>query len=297
MKSTALALFLIAAFGAFAQTETVVANAFPDCLVIKDGLRQYGYATGTIGGESVIAAAYSNGEFGAVTILTPAGSPIATFAPDNFVGIRPEVALTDIDGDGQSEIVVTMNQPRGLPATWIYRFANDKLTPLGPFRSGAELPETDLADVQFLRIDGTNRLSLLDRHTARWWDDDGTENTTETQVLYTWSGAGFGSGQPVDLVSTAQRDTAAPQASVTSFVVSAVPATRTLLLINGDTGGGNRASSVSVLLNNHEVIGEKDLNQTIASVRVPVTLNQLTNQVAITVKSGPGAHVTVLVLP
>jgi hypothetical protein len=61
--------------------------------------------------------------------------------------------------------------------------------------------------------------------------------------------------------------------------------------------GQHRASSASVLLNNQEVISEKSLNQTIATVRVPVTINQLNNQVTIAVKSDPGAQVTVLILP
>jgi hypothetical protein len=297
VKHAGLAFLLLAALGASAQTDTVVANAFPECLVIPDGLRQYGYATGTINGANVIAAAFSNGEFGAVVILTPAGAPIATIAPDNLLGVRPEVALTDIDGDGQPEIVVTMNQPRGLPATWIYRFASDRLTILGPLRDGAKLPETDLADAQFLRTDATKRLSVLDRHSARWCDDDGTEHDTETTTIYTWNGTGFNGGQPVDLVTTAQRGSGAPQPITTTFAVSAVPTSRTLLLINGDAAGEHLASSVSVLLNGDEVIGEKNLNQTIAAIRVPVTLNQLTNQITVTVKSDPGANVTVLVLP
>ena len=76
-----------------------------------------------------------------------------------------------------------------------------------------------------------------------------------------------------------------------------MPATRTLLLINGDVHGEHRASSVSVRLNSDEVIGEKNLNQKIAALRIPVTIKQKTNQVTIAVKSGPGARITVLVLP
>ena len=292
-----LGLLVSVAVAAAAQTDTVVANAFPASLVIPDGLRQYGYATGSINGESVIAAAYSNGQFGAVVMLTPAGTRITGIAPDNFLGIRPEVSLTDIDGDGQPEVVVIMNQPRGLPATWIYRFANDTLTLLGPLRDGAELPETDLADVQFLRTDATTRLALLDYHSARWSDDDGTEHTSETRTLYSWNGSGFGAGQRVDLIATAQRDSGAPQPVTATFVVRATPATRTLLLINGDADGTHRASSVSVMLNDKEVIGDRDLNQTIASVRVPIALNQLTNQLTMTMKSDPGAQIMVLVLP
>lgn len=297
MKHAGLALLFLAAMGASAQTDTIVANAFPESLVMPDGLRQYGYATGTISGASVIAAAYSNGEFGAVSILTSAGNPLTTIAPDNLVGIRPEVTLTDIDGDGQPEVVVIMNQPRGLPATWIYRFTDNHLTLLGPLRDGAELPETDLADVQFLRADTTSRLSLLDSHSARWCDDDGTEHASQTRTLYTWNGTRFGAGQRVDVAVSAQRGAGTPQPVTTAFVVGSAPATRTLLLINGDATGAHRASSVSVMLNNDEVIGEKNLNRTIPAVRVPMTLNRVTNQLMITVKSDPGAQVTVLVLP
>lgn len=41
-------------------------------------------------------------------ILTPAGVPIATIAPDNLLGFRPEVMLTDIDGDGNPEVVLVL---------------------------------------------------------------------------------------------------------------------------------------------------------------------------------------------
>jgi len=297
VKHAALALLLLATVGASAQTDRIVANAFPQSLITRGGSRQFGYAVGTINGESIIAAAYSNGEFGAVSVLTPGGRPVATIAPDNFVGDLPEVKLIDVDGDGQPEVVVTMNQARGLPETWIYRFANHRLTLLGPFHDDAGLPETDLADVQFVRTDSTNRLSLLDRHTARWYEDDGTEHATETETLYTWNGTGFGAGQPVDVAATAGRGGDRRSASTTPFVVDAVPATRTLLLINGDVHGEHRASSVSVRLNSDEVIGEKNLNQKIAALRIPVTIKQKTNQVTIAVKSGPGARITVLVLP
>ena len=64
---TMLALLLVTALGASAQTDKIVANAFPQSLV--GGLREYGYAAGTINGESVIAAAYSDGQFGAVAML------------------------------------------------------------------------------------------------------------------------------------------------------------------------------------------------------------------------------------
>jgi hypothetical protein len=151
--------------------------------------------------------------------------------------------------------------------------------------------------VQFLRTDATKRLSLLDRHNAAWSDDDGTEHATETLTLYTWNGTEFGTGQRVDLAVSAQRGAGRPQAVTTRFVESPVPARRTLLLINGDATGAHRASSVSVLLNNNEVIGDKNLNQTVPSVRVPVTLSQAKNQLTITVKSNPGAQVMALVLP
>jgi hypothetical protein len=279
----ALAVLLVAALSASAQTDRIVSNAFPQSLVTPGGLRQYGYATGTISGENVIAAAYSDGQFGELAILTPAGKPIATFAPDNLVGIRPEVALTDIDGDGEPEVVVTMNQSRGLPATWIFRFIRDQIVPLGPFRRVAELPETDLGDVQFLRTDATNRLSLLDSH-------------TESQRLYTWNGSGFDGGQAVDLVITATRGAGSPRPSITSFKVDSVPATRTLLLVNGDASGARRAARVSVFLNRKEVLGETTLNRTVAAVRVPVTLKEVTNQISVAVKFDRGALVTVLVL-
>jgi hypothetical protein len=80
-------------------------------------------------------------------------------------------------------------------------------------------------------------------------------------------------------------------------VVDGEPTSRSLLLINGDTDGAHRAASAVVSLNNHQVIGERDLNQTIASVRVPITLDQATNQLTVVLKSDPGARVTVLILP
>jgi hypothetical protein len=149
VKHTTLALLFLVAMAASTQTDTIVANAFPQSLVTPDGLHQYGYATGTINGVSIIAAAYSNGELGAVAILTPAGNPVTVVAPDNLVGMRPEVTLADIDGDGQPEVVVIMDQPRGLPATWIYRFANNELTLLGPLRDGTRSPEPILPTCSF----------------------------------------------------------------------------------------------------------------------------------------------------
>jgi hypothetical protein len=282
---------------AFAQTDTIVTNAFPTALATSGDLRQHGFATGVLDGQSVIAAAYSNGVFGALLVLTPSGDVMASAWPDTLMGIMPQVLLRDIDGDSRPEIIVTMNQSRGLPATWIFGFVCGALTPLGPFRDPADAPETELGPIELIRIDASNRLGILDHHSARWTDDDGTEHTSASDTLFTLGANGFDKGASVDLVAPAYRGAQAPEAQVYTLTVPSAPAARTLLLVNGDADGGHRAASAVVSLNDHEVIGTKDLNETIAVVRVPITLPYTTNQVAVTVRADPGSEVTVLVLP
>ena len=108
---------------------------------------------------------------------------------------------------------------------------------------------------------------------------------------------GFDAGAAVDLVASAQRSTQAPDTQTFGFTVPVVPATRTLLLVNGNTDGTRRAASAVVAINGHDVIGPNDLNETVPAIRVPISVQQASNQVMITVRSGPGAEVTVLILP
>lgn len=65
-RALQFALLFLIAVAASAQTNTIVANAFPKSLVVWGGLREYGYASGTINDERIIASAYSNGQSGAV---------------------------------------------------------------------------------------------------------------------------------------------------------------------------------------------------------------------------------------
>ena len=70
-----------------------------------------------------------------------------------------------------------------------------------------------------------------------------------------------------------------------------------LVVVNGDggEGGKSRVSSASVVLNGDKVVGERDFNQRIGIVEVPVSLSA-ENSIEVQVASKPGSFITVSLL-
>ena len=122
-------------------------------------------------GGKFIVAVYCNGRSGgAVSVLAPAGdgAVIATAMPDGMVCRSPELQLLDLDRDGKPEIIATMPQTRGLPPSWAFKWTGSDLVLLGSDGS-----DSTFVDPTFLLIDQDGTIGVLDRRTARVYDNDG----------------------------------------------------------------------------------------------------------------------------
>jgi hypothetical protein len=305
------ALLIMAASSASASSaESVVSRFFPPALTV-DNLnkpvpiksRHYTFVVGDLNhdGTQLICAVYWNGRAGAVSVLSSVGdgSLIATVRPADMPGRSGEVQLLDFDNDGRPEIVVTMDQLRGPPAAWIYKWTGAALQLMGPINpKGRDAYSSDLADPTFLDVDGSGTISVIDHS---WGRGPCEHPCDEEQVfvryrLFQLVNGNFKLSGRLDDFLQFTRGTGAPGAQTETFTVVNPTAARQLIVVNGEHDGSARVSSAQIVLNGQPVANASNFNQKVGVIHLPVALSE-NNTLTVTLDGKPGGTVSVLLLP
>ena len=93
---------------------------------------------------------------------------------------------------------------------------------------------------------------------------------------------------------TYTRTSGRPNTFQENFTASNISSSFTLIVQNGD-GGENRSHSGRVILNGVEVAGPNDFNQSMDSIRKPVTLLE-NNTMTVELRSRPGSFITISIV-
>jgi hypothetical protein len=247
-------------------------------------------------GTQLIAVVYWNKYFGAVSVLSPLGdgSVVASVVPKLMAGMSGDVQLLDLDLDGRPEIVVTMNQHRGLPGVWIYKLIGTELRLMGPIRQKGGDAISDLADTTFLDVDGDGTLAVVDHHVGGRPCDD-CDNYEQFRLFRLQNGELKLSGG-LDGFLQFTRSTGAPRAQTETFTVVNPTAARQLIVVNGERDDSARVSSAQIVLNGQPVVGPSNFNQKVGVIHLPVALRE-NNTLTVTLDGKPGGTITVLLLP
>jgi hypothetical protein len=319
-----IGLLLLTANVRGATLDTFATRYYPSVLVTTPAgpvpvtQRKVALATGDLDGSrsSLVAAVFYNGMRAAVSVISPAGqgTVLATSAPDAMTGSTASISLVDFDHAGGKEIVVTMQQPRGLPTAWIFKWTGtslDMISPLAPGSSPGD-PESDLADPSFVDLDGSGRIAIIDRHAGNSTSEDGTVATHEQVRIFRMLNGKFEpDAGPADYLSvfTGQKGEATPQFG--TFDVTDPSRARDIVIINGvgsnagqdgddrsddDNHGTSRVSSAEVILNGQPIATAKSLNDKVAVLHVTTGV-KAHDEITVKINGSPDGTLTILVLP
>jgi hypothetical protein len=288
-----------------ATVQNIVGRFFPAALTVDSQNkpvavedRHSAFIVGDLNhdGTQLVSVVYWNKYFGAVSVLSALGdgSLVASVVPKLMAGMSGEVQLLDLDLSGRPEIVVTMNQHRGLPGVWIYKLIWAELRLMGPVRQKGNDAISDLADTTFLDVDGDGTLAVIDHHVGGRPCND-CDDYEQFRLFRMQNGDLKLSGQ-LDSFQQFTRGTGAPSAQTGTFTVLNPTAARQLIVVNGERDGSARVSSAQIVLNGQPVAGPSNFNQKVGVIHLPVSLSE-NNTLTVTLDGKPGGMVTVLLLP
>jgi hypothetical protein len=276
------------------------------------------FAIGSLskGAAPVAVAVFTNSVRGAVSVIsiTGQGLVMSTAAPYRMVGFSAQVALVDFDGSGNPNIVVTMDQSRGGPTTWIFRWTGTSLQTISPGTGVGDRFRSSLADTILADIDGLGRLSVIDRHAVISTADDGTASVQESVRIFRYVNGTFeDTGERPDFMEMFTRGKGSPAAQTDTFDIADPATARDVVIINGggvvpansdeegdheghnNTEGSQSVSSAEVFLNGQPIASEKDFKDKPTVIRVATHL-LAHNQITVKINGSPGSTLTILVV-
>jgi len=229
----------------------------------------------------VIAAAYSNGNFGDVCVLkSTAGRWILMWdAGDLMNGDNPDLETTDMNGDGQLDFMVTFATDQGRKnLSSLFLFDGKTVNPVS-FESN-NYPS-------FVDLDGDGTMELIDSGT----DLEGNGSAS----VFRLTDGRYKQAEPVFFDGTNGRGANAQPKPKTEYFDSTV-GSATLLVING-VRTFSRAAAVEVYLNGERVLSKDRLNEKVGRVAVPVTLltTDVPNKITSTVFGNSNAAIDLIV--
>jgi len=247
----------------------------------------------------LLATAYCNREEASVAVIstTGEGALVAQEVPASMFGRHVALELLDVTGDQKPEIVVTVEQVRGLPTTWIYSWTGSKLVLLGPKVTPASPLDSasDLTDAAFFDIDGDGIAEILDHKYFRVTDSNGNRLSGAEYSICHASDETRSAGTALDFYSEYRRAEGAPGEIVDEFEVEDTTVARELLVVNGSNGHGVDVSSAVVSVNGVTVLKPSDLNQKIGRLRLPVGVVAGKNTISVRVDGAPDAKLFILI--
>jgi hypothetical protein len=250
------------------------------------------------GSPDAVIAGYTDRTNGIVRVLrrTSAGSfEVAFDSPDAWLlrGTRCAVRLQDLDADGRPEALVNFQGVRAASG-WVFGWDGRALTNLTPTESDDDGRVTswllspgiyDLAHEGPLRIIATREVGTLAPG----------QRPRLPAFVYRPGPDGLAVEKSVLAVMGFRADVA-PAGNVRSFrlVQDSFPP-YTLRVINGDRSGQKRVTSASIRINEVEVLGPSQVNETTQFASTVLSSLFVENHVTATVTGAPDAQILVLV--
>lgn len=259
------------------------------------------------GGSPLGVAVFSNGIRAALSVISLAGQGVvlATIEPDGMTGRSANLALIDLDSSGSRKIVVAMQQMRGGETTWIFTWTGAVLKNIGPVINDPDgEKETDLGDVTFADLDGTGRISIIDRHAGIGTAEDGTSEAHEDLRVFRYVNGSFEQSATADFMRAFSLGKGAPVAQSATFDVADPDRARQVVILNGcnplpadDAGKDNcQVTSAAITLNGQTIASEKDFNGKTTVIRVTTGVHAH-NEVSAKINGKPGSTLTILIMP
>ena len=248
-------------------------TAFPD----EIGGRQQCFAVYDVnasGAPQTIVAAYTNQTEALIRVLrAEAGGFDVVAEPQNglsLVGVRCDVVLQDVDGDGRKDIRVNFGVNRAT-VSWLFRWDGQRLWNLTPTTGTAitgdqmsSFVNGDLVDVD---NDGTKEIYVQPEY-PRFADEP-----VQPPLLYRLAGDRYVEDRRLVGMWTFMRETSTQETS--NVLVSLPQGARgpyTLRVVNGLPDGTARATSAQVWMNGQEILSPRDFGSSIAIIELVVTL-------------------------
>lgn len=291
------------------RIEEAVRAAYPPRITaLADQHRNYGgglprqrIAFETLPGGREVLAAYGDGEVGAIRVL--AINELSTRVITESVlfgtgtGGDPRVELVNVDGDGAPEYVVSYPDHRGAELTYIFRRTGDAVQVISPLhcRQHDDVPYTDMLYPMFVDLDGDGRMEAVD-HRTRARGAGGTDNDIDWLLIWKLvNGVYTLDVEGAPFFGEFRRADQQPAANVVDFPADITSAE--MFVVNGGyLGKKGRVSSAEVRLNGAVVVAEKNFNQKIGTLRVPVRL-QPSNDLSVRIAGAPDSQLIVYFAP
>jgi len=297
-------LFAVAASAQTGGDDTLVMQFYPSALTSESvadfGLggpppfTAYDYRYANLdgpGSQQYIVAAFSNGFSGRVAVLRKQGSSAMQVAAPDFPlmgGVRPTVALYDVEGDGKPEVLISFTAARGSSADWLLKWDGSTLRSIGPAVQDAQGNiATSLVEADFVDINGDGILEII----------NAPETTNGVfQVFKLSNGSYENAGVTIDAYYTFARGSGAPKNEVRTFSVANHTAPHLVTIVNGDITGLNRVSSAVIRLNGVSIAGPERFSQKVLNITIPVSVTG-SNTLEVELRSEPGSQLSIAIGP
>jgi hypothetical protein len=200
--------------------------------------------TVSIGSHPFLVAVYSN-DVAALSIFDPSTNPPVLLHQDKepMFGSVFDLSATDLDGDGRKEIVV-QTRSRMSEMLWAYKLAdNGAPTLITPATSSGG----PITGAKLLDLDGTGKISIVDTKADTETTVDGDTSVAEQYTLFALQDGKYveQTNRTIVFVHVFERNEGTPTAETVPVDVPEAGRYR-LTLLNGDSSGKNRCSSVLV---------------------------------------------------
>jgi hypothetical protein len=217
--------------------------------------RDFAFADADLDGTgraSYIVAAFSNGVFGAVSVLAKRGTSVVEVAAPRFplmLGFMPEIRLRDLDHDGRPEVIVGFSSAQGNRAEWVLKWDGRTLSSIADELDEHGDASTNIVNGWYVDLDGDGVLEIVNSDVD---DDRSDPSYIPTYDVYSLVKGKYTLTRTLSFVHTfapSKDGTQGPSTEIRTFAVPdpSIPCEMTIL--NGDEDGSHEVTSVTIFVN------------------------------------------------
>ena len=297
--SIAAVLLWVSSFAFAADTQSIVAELYPQALLDKASAEHRTPTKETAfvvlecsaeGAPKLVVAAYSNGIDGAFRVLNidAAGHAGVVHENTDLLGSNPSIEAIDIDGDGKPEVAAHSTSATGVQSIYLYRWNGTALVDLLP--DSQTLDNASLVD---LFHNGTMQLVAVDEPRQR---PDIDQQITATSTVYELTGGTFVKTKKLLFSDLFVRRKGTPRTEIQRFDAGASNGPFVAYVINGEKNGDHRVSSAQVAVNSVDIAAPRNFNQQVDKIEVALAgMKPSANQITVRLQGEPGARIRVVV--
>lgn len=243
-------------------------------------------------GEESIVAVYTNGNLAAVSVIDAqegiAPRVVSTFESREMTGLAARLELLDLDDDGFPEIGALLAAAGGNSRTWLFKWTDGALRPIGP-TVGGHLGSrvTLLGDPLFLDVDGDGS-----REAVNFPDESDAGGAAAVYRLR--DGSFVPAGFEVVFYGVVVERGHPGEVEEVSFLIEDVRADYVLTLVNGDEHGRSAVGAAGLTIDGKRVAMQEHGDGSASSSSVPMRL-EASNRVTVSLRGAPGSHVSLFV--